>query len=466
MMMIGLGFVLALAAGAPAPAGPPGPEFFAAHRSAFLSRLPEGSVAVLHAAPAGSEEVDVLYRQSSDFWYLTGLTEPDAVAVFRPGAPDGRSYFLFVRPRDFAQEQWTGWRTGVDGAKKDFGAGEAYPVDDFWKDLPKFSSGARMLCYGDGGDAPFREQLLNQWRARDAQSAELRPAADVGPLLHQARLVKDPAEQALLRRAAELSVGAHLAAMRAARPGAPEYAVQAAFENVCTSGGAARNAYPPIVASGPNAVILHYEKNERRMNAGDVIVNDSACEYQMYAADVTRSYPVSGAFSPEQRAIYQIVLEAQKAGFARVKPGAAFHEVHDATVDVVVDGLLKLGVLKGDRAEIIRKRAYAKFYPHGSSHWLGMNVHDVGSYGFTNPDAPRIERYSMAQTKLAPGMALTVEPGIYIPNDAEGVDPKWRGIGVRIEDDVLVTPAGMDCLSCGAPREIADVEKAMRAKAR
>ncbi len=284
----------------------------------------------------------------------------------------------------------------------------------------------------------------------------------MGPVLHQARLVKDPAEQAFLRRAAELSVGAHLAAMRAARPGAPEYAVQAAFENVCTSGGAARNAYPPIVASGPNSVILHYEKNERRMNAGDVIVNDSACEYQMYAADVTRTYPVSGSFSPEQRAIYQIVLEAQKAGFARVRPGAAFHEVHDATVDVVVDGLLKLGVLKGDRAEIIQKRSYAKFYPHGSSHWLGMNVHDVGSYGFSNPDAPRLERYSMAQTKLAPGMALTVEPGIYIPGDAEGVDPKWRGIGVRIEDDVLVTPGGMECLSCGAPREIADVERAMR----
>ena len=464
-MMPLTGLLLAAALGS-GPSGAPPPEFFAAHRSALLSRLPAGSIAVLHAAPAGSEEVDVLYRQSSDFWYLTGLTEPDAVAVFDPGAPAGKRYLLFVRPRNFAQEQWTGWRTGVDGAKKDFGAEEAYPSDDFGKEFPKLAGGARMLCYGDGGDAAFREGLLNQWRARDGQSAELRPAADLGPLLHQMRLVKDPAEQALLRRAAELTVGAHVAAMRAARPGAPEYAVQAAFENVCTSGGAARNAYPPIVASGPNSVILHYEKNERRMNAGDVIVNDSGCEYQMYAADVTRSYPVSGSFTPEQQAVYDIVLDAQKAGFARVRPGAAFHEVHDATVDVVVDGLLKLGVLKGDRAEIIRKRTYAKFYPHGSSHWLGMNVHDVGSYGFTNPDAPRIERYSMAQTKLEPGMALTVEPGIYIPADAEGVDPKWRGIGVRIEDDVLVTPAGMDCLSCAAPREIADVEKAVRDRPR
>ncbi len=463
-MLMGLGFLFALVAGNPAPAAAPAPEFFAEHRAAFLSRLPEGSVAVLHSAPTGSGEVDVLYRQDSDFWYLTGLSEPDAVAVLRPGAPAGERYVLFVRPRDFGQEQWTGWRTGVDGAKKDFGAEESHPAEDLWKTLPKLWSSSKILCYRDGGDAAFREKLQEQWRSRDSQATGLRPEGDLGPLLHQMRLVKDAEEQSLMRRAAELSARAHVVGMRAVRPGQPEYAVQAAFENVCTSGGAARNAYPPIVGSGPNSVILHYERNDRRMNAGETIVNDSACEFQMYAADVTRSYPVSGSFSPEQRAIYGIVLDAQKAGFAKVRPGAAFHEVHDATVDVVVDGLLKLGVLKGDRAEIIQKRSYARYYPHGSSHWLGMNVHDVGSYGFSNPDAPRIERYSLAQTKLEPGMTLTVEPGIYIPDRAEGVDPKWWGIGVRIEDDVLVTPGGMDCLSCGAPREIADVEKAVRGR--
>ena len=462
-MLMALGFIAALAGETPVPA-PPTPAFFTAHRAAFLSKLPEGSIAVIHSAPVGSDEVDVLYRQSSDFWYLTGLTEPDAVAVLRPGAAAGERYVLFVRPRDFSQEQWTGWRTGVEGAKKDFGADRAYPTDDLWKTLPMILGPARLLCYRDGGDTAFRETLLTQWRSRDAQSSDLRPAADVGPLLHAMRLVKDREEQDLMRRAAELSAQAHIAAMRAVRPGVPEYAVQAAFENVCSSGGAARNAYPPIVGSGPNSVILHYEKNDRRMGAGETIVNDSACEYQMYAADVTRSYPVSGKFSPEQHAIYQIVLDAQKAGFAKVRPGAEFHEVHDATVDVVVDGLIKLGILKGDRADIIQKRTYGKFYPHGSSHWLGLNVHDVGSYGFSNPDVARLERYSTAATKLEPGMALTVEPGIYIPDHAEGVDPKWWGIGVRIEDDVLVTPGGMECLSCRAPREIADVEKAVRGR--
>jgi Xaa-Pro aminopeptidase len=459
-MLATLGFLFALAAAGPVPAVP-SPEFFARHRTAFLSRLPEGAIAVLHAAPTGSAEVGVLYRQDSDFWYLTGLSEPDAVAVFRAGAPAGKRFLLFVRPRDFPQEQWTGWRTGVDGAKKEFAAEEAYPVDDFWKELPKLWSDARLLAYRDGGDEAFRDKLLAQWRSADGRATDLRPAADAGPLLHQARLVKDPDEQSLLRAAAELSAQAHLAGMRAVRAGEPEYEVQAAFENVCRRGGAVRNAYPPIVASGPNSVILHYEKNERTMKSGDVIVNDSACEFRMYAADVTRTYPVSGAFTPEQRAVYAIVLEAQKAGFAKVRPGAAFHEVHDATVGVVVDGLLKLGILKGKRDEIIAKHTYARFYPHGSSHWLGMDVHDVGSYAFSNPEAPRIERYSLAQAKLGPGMALTVEPGIYIPDHAENVDPKWWGIGVRIEDDVLVTPDGMDCLSCAAPREIADVEAAM-----
>ena len=452
----------ALRADTPAPA--PGPEFFAAHRAAFLAKLPADSVAVLRSAPEGATEVDVLYRQGSDFWYLTGLSEPDAVAVFLPGAPAGKRYALFVRPREFTQEQWTGWRTGIEGATKDHGADLAFPVDDFPKEAPKLWNEARMLCYSDGGDKNFREKTLDLWRRKDAEAVTLRPVADAGPILHQMRLVKDPTEQALLRRAAELSAAGHVAAMRETRPGRYEYALATALVAACNAGGAARMAYPPIVGSGPNSVVLHYERDDRRMNAGEMIVNDTACEYGMYAADVTRSYPVSGRFSPEQRAIYDVVLAAQKAGFEKVRPGAAFHEVHDATVGVVVDGLLRLGILKGDRDEIIRKRTYFKFYPHGSSHWLGMNVHDAGSYRSSNPDAPRPERYSLAQARLEPGMALTVEPGIYVPDHAEGVEPRWWNIGVRIEDDVLVTPAGMECLSCGAPREAADVEKAIRGR--
>jgi len=441
---------------------PPIPhDFFAAHRTAFLAKLPEGAIAVVRSAPEPSVEVDALYRGSSDFWYLTGLTEPGAVAVFDPAAPGGKRFVLFVHPRDFKQEQWTGWRTGLEGAKSDYGADAAFSVDDLSKELPKLWAAGRMLCYSDAGDAAFRDRTLDLWRAKDGQSTVLRPAADAGPVLHAMRLVKDATEQALLRRAAELSAQAHVAAMGTVRAGRYEYAVRSAIEGTCLAGGAARTSYPSIVGSGPNSVILHYERDDRRMNAGEMIVNDSACEYAMYAADVTRSYPVSGKFSPDQRAIYDIVLAAQKAGFAKVRPGAEFHEVHDATVGVVVDGLLKLGILKGNRDEIIRSRSYFAFYPHGSSHWLGMNVHDVGSYDFADPDAPRAERYSLARTRLEPGMALTVEPGIYIRDHAEGVDPKWWNIGVRIEDDVLVTPGGMECLSCAAPREAAAVEQAI-----
>jgi Xaa-Pro aminopeptidase len=283
--------------------------------------------------------------------------------------------------------------------------------------------------------------------------------ADAGPLVHQLRLVKDETEQALLRRAAGLSAEAHRAAMALVRPGRGENVLKAAMVSRCLEGGAARMAYPPIVGSGRNSVILHYDVDDRPLEAGAMIVNDTACEFRMYAADVTRSYPVSGRFSPEQRAIYEIVLAAQKAGMTAVKPGTPIRDVYAATVDVVVDGLLRLGLLKGDREEIIKKRGYQKLYPHGSSHWLGLDVHDAGSYAVPE-GADRKERYGLAMTKLEPGMAITVEPGIYIPED-QGVDRRFWNIGVRLEDDVLVTAAGAECLSCSAPREIADVEKAI-----
>jgi Xaa-Pro aminopeptidase len=257
----------------------------------------------------------------------------------------------------------------------------------------------------------------------------------------------------------ELSIEAHRAALREARPGAWEYALKAAMLKACLAGGASRMAYPPIIGSGPNSVILHYEQAERRMLAGEMIVNDTGCEYSMYAADLTRSYPVSGRFSPEQRTLYELVLQAQQAGFARVKPGAAFHEVYDATVQVIVDGLLRLGLLSGDREEALRTRSYTRFYPHGSSHWLGLNVHDVGAYQRRHMH-DRFDRYATAQARLEPGMVFTVEPGIYV-RDGATPDRRWWSIGVRIEDVVLVTPDGMECLSCALPREPAELERAM-----
>src|SRR5215472_4047099 len=444
---------------------PPVPDraFFEAHREKLVAQLPAGSIAVFHSAPETTVETSAdPYRQDSDFWYLTGLSEPDAVAVFLPAASGSRRFVLFVRPKDFAQEQWTGWRAGVEGARNDYGAGEAYPIAEFWERFAAVSATSPSLYAESGGDEEFERRLERAWNAANPNARSPRPIADASPVLAALRLVKDPLEQSLLREASEISAQAHRAAMAAVASGGHEYDLKAAMVNVCLARGAARMAYPPIVASGRNSVILHHVRDDKTLEPGEILVNDTGCEYQMYAADVTRTYPVSGRFSPEQKAVYEIVLAAQKAGFAAVKPGTPFKDVHLATVRVVVDGLLKLGILTGDRDEIVKTRAYQKFYPHGSSHWIGLNVHDVGSYGYP-PNVARLERYGLAETKLEPGMALTVEPGIYIP-ERSTADPKWWNIGVRVEDTVLVTPGGMDCLSCAAPRELSDVEHAVSEK--
>jgi Xaa-Pro aminopeptidase len=452
--------LLLSALAAPAPPATP-PSFFAAHRDKLVAKLPPGSIAVFHAAPSSSVEQRAdPYRQDSDFWYLTGLEEPDAVAVLLPAARSGSARFLlFVRPRDFAQEQWTGWRTGLEGAKVQFGATEAYSIGDFATRFPALAAEASSLYYETGGDEAFGRKVLELWNAGNANAASPRAAAEASPLLAELRLVKDAAEIGLLRTASSLSADAHRAAMAEVAPGRGEWDLKAAMVGLCLVRGSARMSYPPIVGSGRSSVLLHYERDDQRLEDGAMIVNDTACEYGMYASDVTRSYPVSGRFSADQRKIYDIVLAAQKAGFAAVRPGAAFHEVHDATVQVIVDGLLALGILSENRDEILRTRAYQKFYPHGSSHWVGLNVHDAGSYQFP-PGVERLERYGKAQTKLEPGMLLTVEPGIYIPEKSTA-DPRWSNIGVRIEDVVLVTAGGMECLSCAAPREAADVEKAI-----
>jgi Xaa-Pro aminopeptidase len=455
MLFLAAALALAVAGPAPAPPPPPGQDFFRSHREKLLARLPAGSVAVFRApAETAADARADSHRQDSDFWYLTGLDEPGAVAVLQSG--NGR-YILFVQPKDFAAEQWTGWRTGVDAAKKDFGAAEAYPMGEVSNRLAPLLADAQSLYYGDGGDREFARRLLEAWNAPNANASAARPAAEALPILAALRLIKDPAEQALLREASRLSAEAHRAAMARVAPGLHEYDLKAAMVERCLSGGAARMAYPPIVGSGRNSVILHHEKDDKLLEAGEILVNDTGCEYSMYASDVTRSYPVSGRFSPEQRKIYEIVLAAQKAGFEQARPGTPIKDVHNATVKVIVDGLLQLGILSGNRDEIVKSRSYQRFYPHGSSHWIGLNVHDVGSYG-NPPGVERLERYGKADTKLEPGMALTVEPGIYIP-ERSTQDPKWWNIGVRIEDVVLITSTGMDCLSCSAPREIAEVEK-------
>ncbi len=458
--------VLAVCSSALAAAGPPapGPDWFASHRAALAAKLPPDAAVVLRApAEPPGNHLDA-YRPDSNFWYLTGFSEPDAVAVFRPGAAEGKLYTLFVKPRSWADEQWTGRRAGVEGAKE-FRADAAHPIADFQKESRSLLERAKALYYVDALDREFREKLVSTWQMLAAGGTEPLPMLDAAPLLGQMRLVKDATEISTLREAVRLSVEAHRAALARVRPGASEGVLKAAMVERCLAGGSARMAYSPIVGSGPNSVILHYPDANRTMRAGEMIVNDTACEYGLYAADVTRSYPVSGTFSTEQRAVYEIVLAAQKAGIARAVPGAAYHEIQDAAIAVTVDGLVKLGLLKGTRDEIVKDRSFRKFLPHGTGHWLGLDVHDAGSYEPGAPYDPK-DRFKASMSyaaKLRPGMVLTVEPGIYVPEKSEGVDPKWWNIGVRIEDDVLVTERGPECLSCAAPREIADVEKAMAA---
>ncbi|MEO8586925.1 MAG: aminopeptidase P family protein [Acidobacteriota bacterium] len=455
--------VLAVSSSALAAAGPPapGPDWFAAHRAALAAKLPPGAVVVLRGPAEPEAEVGDGYRPDSSFWYLTGFAEPDAVAVLRPSAAAGKRYVLFVKPKNWTEERWTGRRAGVEGARAAYRAEAAFPVEEFQKESPSLLAGAKALFYLDARDRAFRDKLITGWQTLAAAGTESLPASDVAPVVAQMRLVKDAAEIAIMREAVNLSVEAHRAALALARPGVNEGVLKAAMVQRCLAGGAARMAYAPIVGSGPNSVILHYPDANRVMQRGEMIVNDTACEYGLYAADVTRSYPVNGTFSPEQRALYEIVLAAQKAGIAKVVAGAKHHEIHDASHEVVIDGLLKLGLLKGTPEEVKTSRSYAAFFPHGTSHWLGLDVHDAGSYEFADPK-DRWTRYFSSNATLRPGMVLTVEPGIYIAENSEGVDPKWWNIGVRIEDDVLVTERGPDCLSCGAPREIADLERAMK----
>ena len=438
----------------------PPQSLFRAHREKLLSKMSPNSIAIVRSAPTRvmAGDVDYVYRQSSDFYYLTGLEEPDSVALLLPGAPDGKRYVLFVRAHDPRREAYEGARPGPEGAISQFGADAAFASDELFRNLYRYEpasrsfsgylAGIEKIYLADGEDSAWAGKLreaIEAMRARDAGPAVLEDARE---LIHELRVVKDAGEIALLRRAAEISARGHILAMKAAAPGRYEFEVQAALDGYCLSNGAKRMAYPSIVGSGPDSVFLHWEKNDRQMKEGEVLLNDSGAEYANYATDITRTYPVNGRFTPEQRAIYEIVLAAQKAAMALVKPGLPHEEIEKKAAQVQAEGLVRLGLLAGDPEKLVKENAHRRFTLHGVSHWVGLNVHDVGRY-----------RVGAASRALEPGMVFTIEPGIYIPANSPGVDPKWWNIGVRIEDTILVTPSGYECLSCSAPREIADVEK-------
>jgi Xaa-Pro aminopeptidase len=438
----------------------PDREAFRARREKFCSMLPAGSVAVLHSAPPRlmSRDTDYVFRQDSTLYYLTGIEEPDTTAVFLPGSADGRRYLLFVRPRDPRREAYEGSRPGPAGAAAAYGADAAFASGELWGRLQSYDAasrkdsgylaGAERVYLQDGGDTEWAERFRASWermRGRDLGPAAL---VDARELVNEMRVVKDAEEIRFLKRAAEISARGHVLAMQAAAPGRFEFEVQQALDSYCFANGARRMAYPSIAGSGPNSCYLHWEKNDRQMRDGEVLLNDSGAEYGMYATDITRTYPVSGRFSAEQRAVYEIVLDAQKKAMALVKPGLPHDEIEKTCARIQAEGLVKLGLLSGDPAQLAASGAHRRFTLHGVSHWVGLDVHDVGKYAVNGQPRP-----------LAPGMVFTIEPGIYIPANSQGVDPKWWNIGVRIEDTVLVTADGYDCLSCSAPREISDVER-------
>jgi len=415
-----------------------------------MSRM-EGGVAVFRAAPVAvrSHDVEYPYRQDNDLLYLTGFAEPEATCVLAPGSE--APFTLFVRPRDREKEIWNGYRAGVEGAQEMYRADAAHPVAELAERLPKLIEHAPVVYFAPGRDAAFNQRMLDLFGwARDNRArsgAGPRGLLDPGTILHEMRLFKGPEEVAALERAIAIAAEAHRAAMTTTRPGLFEYEIEALIDYTFRRRGAAGPAYPSIVASGPNATILHYVENDRRMDDGDLLLIDAGAEWGGYCADVTRTFPVGARFSDRQRALYDVVLAAQEAAIDAVQPDVPFDAPHRRALEVLVDGLIAHGLLDGTRDAAIESGSYRTFFMHRTSHWLGMDVHDVGVYHLG--DGPRV---------LAPGMVLTIEPGLYVPPDLERVDARWRGIGIRIEDDVLVTEEGGRVLSAAVPKHVADIE--------
>ncbi|WP_285402940.1 aminopeptidase P N-terminal domain-containing protein [Luteibacter sp. ME-Dv--P-043b] len=424
---------------------------YARRRRELMRMTGEDAVLILAAAPERMRNADAPwpYRQDSDFHYLTGFDEPDAVLALLPGRAHGETV-LFCRERDAERERWDGERMGTDRAARELRLDDAFPIDDIDDILPGMIEGrARVYCHF--GQEPDFDARLLAWmrRLRTARGGGVVPKdlVALSHLLHDMRLFKSRDELALMRRSAEVAGAAHVAAMAMARPGVAEYEIEGEILRTIRGRGAFP-AFPPTVAGGANACVMHYHANRATLRDGDLLLIDAGAEVDCYASDITRTYPVGGRFSPTQRALYDIVHEAQLAAIDAVRPGRSFAESHDAAVRVIAHGLCALDILPGDPARAIAEGSYKTYFPSKTGHWLGLDVHDVGDYRIDGE--PRI---------LEEGMVVTVEPGIYIPSDDKRVDERWRGIGIRIEDDVAVTRGAPEVMTAMVPKAPADLER-------
>lgn len=424
---------------------------FARRRQRFMRSLGKGDAAVFVSAreTLRNGDVDYPFRQDSTFYYLTGFEEPDTIAVLRPGAD--KPYTLLVRPHDPLMAVWVGPRAGVEGALDRHGADAAYPVEERDQRLRELLDGARTVWFSLGDANPVQETIISIVASRRQQAQRgatpIEAIRDPEPLVDAMRLIKTPSEVRSLQRAIDVTGAGLDAAIRATRPGMHEYEVQAVLEQVYRSEGSVRDGFPTIAASGVNSCTLHYTDNRRQIQNRELMLLDTGAEWDLYSADVTRTYPANGRFTAPQRAVYDIVLEAQRKGMERARPGHTFHDVHDASLRTLVEGLIDLKVLRGSIDSIIERETYRHVYMHSTSHWLGLDVHDAGPY-----------REGKKSVPLRPGMVLTVEPGLYFASGTKGVPKRLQGIGIRIEDDVLVTKDGYRNLSRRIPSAPDDLE--------
>ena len=429
----------------------------------FMRRMDKNSIAIVPAAREAvrSHDTNYRYRQNSDFFYLTGFEEPDAIAVIAPAKE--KKLTMFVRPRDLEQEIWNGYRAGVEGAVNDYGADEAFPITEFDQKLPEIMDGPEVLYYAFGHTtAEMDQRIIRQLTSmRETNRKPLEPPraiVDPSAILHEMRVIKSESEIEIMHRAADIAAEAHVEAMKAVRPGMKEYEVEAMLEAYFRKHGASGSSYTSIVGAGANATVLHYINNMDELKDGDLLLVDAGAEYKGYASDITRTFPINGKFTQAQRDIYDLVLKTQMSCVDMVRPGVRLEDLKTHSIEILTDGMVELGLLKGDPKRLIEEKKYMQFYMHNLGHFLGIDVHDAGRYYFNGESRP-----------AEPGMVMTIEPGLYISPDTsripEGfnkdIPEKYLGIGVRIEDDVLVTGNGSRVLTHKVPKDAGEIEALM-----